>query len=64
MDSEVIPLFPTFVWKTQAPPDVTQQMHERIEPALTAMVPELELGQAWQSPHGLHALEEFAELMT
>jgi len=37
MDSEVIPLFPTFVWKTQAPPDVTQQMHERIEPALTAM---------------------------
>ena len=62
MDSEVLPLFPTFVWKTQLARDPQQPINDRIGRALKAMAPELEYGQAWQSQHGLHELEEFAEL--
>lgn len=63
MSSEVMPLFPTFVWKTQLAPDVTQPMNDRIGRALKAMASEPERGQAWQSQHGLHELDEFAELI-
>jgi uncharacterized protein (TIGR02466 family) len=62
MDPEIVPLFPTFVWKTQLSPDVRQPINDRIGRALKAMAPELEHGQAWQSEHGLHELEEFAEV--
>ena len=61
--SEVLPLFPTFVWKTQLAPVVTQPMNDRIRRVLEAMAPEPEHGQAWQSPHGLHEREEFTELI-
>ena len=62
LGSEVMPLFPTFVWKTQLAPDVTQPMNDRIGQVLKALAPEPEHGQAWQSHQGLHELEEFAEL--
>lgn len=63
VSSEAIPLFPTFVWKTQLTPDVTQSMNDRIGRVLKTMSPDPERGQAWQSRHGLHELEEFAELI-
>ncbi len=64
IDSEVLPLFPTLVWKTQLSPGVKRSINDRIGPVLKAMVPELSHSQAWQSHHGLHELEEFAELIT
>ena len=61
-DSEVMPLFPTFVWKTQLGRHLQQPINDRIGRALKAMAPKLEHGQTWQSQHKLHELEEFAEV--
>ena len=46
MDSDVLPLFPTFVWKTQLAQDVQRPMNNRIGRALKSMATMLEHGQA------------------
>ena len=60
--SEILPLFPTFVWKNQLAPHVWQPLNDRIGQVLMALGPELQHGQAWQSHHGLHELPEFSDL--
>lgn len=64
-DTEVIPLFPTFVWKTQLKPDQAARINERITgklKQLTAGLPDLPPGGKWQTDQTLHHLDEFAEL--
>lgn len=65
--SEVLSLFPTFVWKVQLTSGFHEQVNSKIlaalgnlNPHLTDMTP----GEAWQSDQQLHQLEEFGELMS
>ena len=60
--SEVLSLFPTFVWETQLAPKVWCPLNGRIKDHLHALIPDLEVGQSWQSSHDLHKLTEFEEL--
>jgi uncharacterized protein (TIGR02466 family) len=64
-DSDVFSLFPTLVWKTQ----LRAEVHEAIDASVLGLLrslrqglPELKTGEAWQSGHALHRLEELREL--
>lgn len=64
-ETEVIPLFPTFIWKTKLKPETAARINERITrklKQLTADLPELRPGGKWQTDQSLHRLEEFQEL--
>jgi uncharacterized protein (TIGR02466 family) len=65
--SDVIPMFPTLVWKIQ----LTAQKREAINPMIVAALagmrqeaPRLAPGQGWQSGQRLHELEEFRDLIS
>jgi len=65
--SDVIPMFPTLVWKIQ----LKAELHETIDAKILAVVerlrreaPELEPGVGWQSNHTLHELEELRDLIS
>ena len=64
--SDVMATFPTLVWKVQLKAEVHEPIDAKILSALERMrrdAPELLPGQGWQSPHGLHELEEFQDLV-
>ena len=64
--SDVISMFPTFVWKAQLRPEFRQSLDANILAALNRMrtdLPALSVGQAWQSEHRRHELDEFSELV-
>jgi uncharacterized protein (TIGR02466 family) len=65
--SEVIPMFPTLVWKLQ----LESQLRKRVEPRMLAALgrlrkaaPPLAPGHGWQSIQTLHTLEEFRDLVS
>ena len=65
--SDVIPMFPTLVWKVQLDP----QLHKKIDAQVLAVLersrrplPPLAPGQGWQSIQNLHTLEEFRDLVS
>jgi uncharacterized protein (TIGR02466 family) len=63
--SDVIPMFPTLVWKIQLKPDLHQTIGAKIVRALERMrrgLPQLEPGHGWQSEPVLHEREEFQQL--
>ncbi len=63
--SDVIPMFPTLVWKIQVRPEQRDAMEAQILPALAAMrakVPPLEPGRGWQSEQALHERSELRDL--
>ncbi len=60
--SEVLSLFPTFVWQTRLAPKVWRPLNGRIKDYLDTLIPDLEIGQSWQSSHDLHKLIELDEL--
>jgi uncharacterized protein (TIGR02466 family) len=64
--SDVLMIFPTFVWKTQ----LTKESHEPIDTKILAVLEgerrdmhQLAPGEAWQSDQALHKLEELHELV-
>jgi len=64
--SDVIPMFPTLVWKLELEPAFHEPANARITAAITAMregQPRLTPGQGWQSEQNLHEREEFRELV-
>ena len=64
--SEVIPMFPTLVWKLQLKADLRAAMETRILAALEGIrrdLPRLAPGQGWQSEQTLHEREEFRDLV-
>lgn len=64
--SELLSIFPTFVWKTQ----VTAPARARIDPGIARGLAELRAGlaplsrgQSWQSGHDLHTRADFGALV-
>jgi uncharacterized protein (TIGR02466 family) len=65
--SEVIPLFPSLVWKIQLEAGLRDSSNAGIVAALADMrrtLPPLEPGQGWQSEQSLHRHPAFRDLMT
>ena len=65
--SDVIPMFPTLVWKIQLKAEQHEAINARILAALERMrrdEPQLASGQGWQSDRKLHELEEFQDLVS
>lgn len=63
--SDVVPMFPTFVWKIQVEPGLRDTLREKILAALAEMragLPTLAPGEAWQSGTALHRREELRDL--
>ena len=64
--SDVIPMFPTLVWKVQLKAEMHAAMDATILAALERMrrdAPQLASGQGWQSDKTLHELEEFRDFV-
>jgi len=62
---EVLPLFPTFVWKADLKPSEYQPLNQQILAGLGGLgapLNELRAGENWQSDHGLHRNPAFASL--
>jgi uncharacterized protein (TIGR02466 family) len=64
--SEVLRLFPTFVWKAQLATEIHRPINHTILGKLSELLPApgAAPGVLWQSSHGLHELEAFAGLVT
>ena len=60
--SDVLSLFPTFVWETRLAPKVWRRLNGRIKDHLDTLTPDLDAGQSWQSSHDLHRLTGLDEL--
>ena len=64
-DSDVLSIFPTFVWTIQSTPEFYETVNTNILKALNRMIPDLDdipHGESWQSNQQLHKLEEFNDL--
>jgi uncharacterized protein (TIGR02466 family) len=65
--SDVIPMFPTLVWKIQVRPKLRDAMDAKILPVLQKMrrgLPALGAGAGWQSGQSLHEGDEFRDLVS
>lgn len=63
--SEVIPMFPTMVWKLLLRAELHEPLDERLLALLGRLrrdLPALERGRGWQSERTLHEREELADL--
>ncbi len=64
--SDVIPMFPTLVWKIQLKRDLQEAIDAKILAALEGLrrdQPELGPGEGWQSAQTLHEREELRDLV-
>ena len=64
--SDVIPMFPTFVWKVQIESGLRDALCEPILAAMAEMrvrLPPLAPGDGWQSGQALHQREDFREFV-
>jgi uncharacterized protein (TIGR02466 family) len=64
--SDVIPMFPTLLWKILVKPELRDAVDAKILAALGNMrrdLPRLEPGHGWQSEQTLHDREEFQDLV-
>ncbi|HXM83008.1 MAG TPA: 2OG-Fe(II) oxygenase family protein [Burkholderiales bacterium] len=65
--SDVVPMFPTLVWKVRLKAELREAIDAKILAALEAMrrdLPELAPGRGWQSAQTLHQREEFRDLIS
>lgn len=65
--SEVMPMFPTLVWKIQLEAQLREAICTQALTALARMrrdLPPLAPGQGWQSVQSLHELDEFRDLVS
>ena len=65
--SDVIPMFPTLVWKIQLEAQLREAIDAKILARLASIrrdLPQLGTGQGWQSEQTLHELEEFRDLVS
>jgi uncharacterized protein (TIGR02466 family) len=63
--SDVIPMFPTLVWKISLSPELRDAVETKVMATLASLrrdLPNLEYGHGWQSEQTLHEREEFQEL--
>jgi uncharacterized protein (TIGR02466 family) len=64
--SDVIPMFPTLLWKILVKPELRDAIDAKILATLGSMrrdLPRLESGHGWQSEQTLHDREEFQDLV-
>jgi uncharacterized protein (TIGR02466 family) len=64
--SDVIPMFPTLVWKVQLEAQLQRTIDARVSGVLTRMrgtLPPLAPGHGWQSIQALHTLAELRDLV-
>jgi len=64
--SDVIPMFPTLLWKIQVKPELRDAIDAKILATLGSMrrdLPRLESGHGWQSEQTLHDREELQDLV-
>jgi uncharacterized protein (TIGR02466 family) len=64
--SDVIPMFPTLVWKIQLTSALRDEINAKVVTTLTRLksdLPALEPGQGWQSEQALHKREELQGLV-
>jgi len=64
--SDVIPMFPTLVWKVQVEAELRDTLATSILEALAGMrraLPPLEPGRGWQSEQALHERDDLRELV-
>ncbi len=62
--SDVLPMFPTLIWKLQLDAALHEAMDAKLLAAIDAMrqdLPGLGRGEAWQSAQALHELAEFQD---
>ena len=65
--SDVIPMFPTLVWKIQLEAELHEAIDANILVTLQRLrrdVPQLAPGQGWQSEKALHELDELRQLVS
>ena len=65
--SDVIPMFPTLVWKAELEVQLQRDIAARVLPVLARMrgpLPPLAPGHGWQSIQTLHTLAEFQDLVS
>ena len=65
--SDVIPMFPTLVWKVQLKAEFHDAIDAKIFATLEGLrrdLPEPGLGQGWQSERTLHEREELRDLVS
>ena len=65
--SDVIPMFPTLVWKLQIGAGVRDALEANVAAALAGMrrdLPPLERGRGWQSAQDLHRRDDLRELVS
>jgi uncharacterized protein (TIGR02466 family) len=66
LSSDVIPMFPTLVWKIQLEVRLQKEIDTKVSTLLKRMraaTPSLTPGHGWQSVQNLHTREEFRELV-
>jgi uncharacterized protein (TIGR02466 family) len=64
--SDVIPMFPSLVWKIQLEASLRDSLNSGVVAALADLrreLPPLETGRGWQSGHALHRRDELRELL-
>lgn len=64
--SDVLRMFPSFVWKAELSPEISEALNESILRTLGeigAPITDLKRGESWQSDHGLHELRQFHEFV-
>ena len=64
--SDVLRMFPTFVWKAELRPDLYEPINASVLRSLGkigAPLADLEPGESWQSDQGLHELDQFREVV-
>ena len=65
--SEVLPMFPTLVWKVQLQPAVRAAIDSSVLPFITRLrmgSPPVPAGRGWQSVQDLHTAKEFTDLVS
>jgi uncharacterized protein (TIGR02466 family) len=65
--SDVIPMFPTLVWKIQLEAQLREAIDAQVLAALARMrrgLPPLAPGQGWQSVQSLHELDDFRDFVS
>lgn len=65
--SDVIPMFPTLVWKVELHTQLSEAINAKALAALSHMrrdLPPLAPGAGWQSTQTLHELDDFQDLVT
>jgi uncharacterized protein (TIGR02466 family) len=65
--SDVIPIFPTLVWKVELEAQLREAICAQVLAALAHMrrnLPPLAPGQGWQSDQSLHELDDFRDLVS